>query len=861
MPVLSTPPAPSASAGGPGPQGPAGLNAFTYTTADTPGWNGVANLTLPLQNTTWLAIGEPVFINNLGTFSVLSTTASQAVLVPLKIIAAGSPPFDVPNATLVTAGGFPGTNGNPGSTGQQGPPGPTGPQGPQGLQGQAGQTGATGVTGPQGPIGVQGATGPQGPTGATGPQGQQGPVGVTGNQGVAGQQGVPGPSGPQGPVGGTGPAGPQGVQGPPGPAVSAQGNWNPSTVYAQGDLVTYNNLIYIGLAANQNAQPDIHPTLWAVYSSVGIQGPQGPPGAVGPQGVPGIAGPTGPQGPEGADGATGPAGAAGPQGAQGNPGATGPQGAPGSTGPAGAQGPQGVPGPAGQAVNWRGAWSSASTYNPYDGVSYNGSSYVAIASSTNIPPPDVSHWELIAQAGATGPTGATGPAGPTGPTGAASTVPGPQGPQGATGPAGPTRVSGDAGNVAMLGSDSLLYVPPDQLATTTKIGALNKLSGNTTDFLDGTNNFQQLANAVQPTIWYARLRSLNVIGNPTFEMTQKRCGAVTGNTPTNGVYLEDRWWIQNSTAYNGFNLQAVTPVAGPINLPGTNFGISNGFCRFTVVTPKATLVAGDCMTFYQYVEGCQMRELINDVHSISILVRSNQVSPVHFSVVLKGGSTTYCLPKLCTYNAPVGTWQLIQLPNLPLWPSAASFSLNPGVLGYTIVISLAAGSNFIPPSNDSWIAGNFNGVLGQDNFMANPANTSIDFAFVQHEPGSLCTTLIDKPFTQNLDECLRYFQKTYMYGIAPGTVSAAGLQAFFTQGVAAAYGSAKFVKVMAKLPTVTPYNHSTGVVNSIQDGGGVNHTGASITGIGDSGFSSLGFTTAASGPMPAYFQYTADTNW
>jgi len=125
-----------------------------------------------------------------------------------------------------------------------------------------------------------------------------------------------------------------------------------------------------------------------------------------------------------------------------------------------------------------------------------------------------------------GPTGATGPQGPTGP---ASTVPGPQGPAGPTGPPGPTAVSGDAGNTAMLGSDNLLLVPPLALATTTKIGALQKLSGSatdvlngtnafgpvplsttsnqggilalsnkTTDFLDGTNHFQDLATAIRP---------------------------------------------------------------------------------------------------------------------------------------------------------------------------------------------------------------------------------------------------------------------------------------------------------------------------------------------------------------------------
>jgi hypothetical protein len=56
-----------------------------------------------------------------------------------------------------------------------------------------------------------------------------------------------------------------------------------------------------------------------------------------------------------------------------------------------------------------------------------------------------------------GPQGPPGPVGPAGPQGQQG-IAGPPGPQGARGPQGPTAVSKDAGNVAVLGSDSLLYV-------------------------------------------------------------------------------------------------------------------------------------------------------------------------------------------------------------------------------------------------------------------------------------------------------------------------------------------------------------------------------------------------------------------
>lgn len=101
-------------------------------------------------------------------------------------------------------------------------------------------------------------------------------------------------------------------------------------------------------------------------------------------------------------------GPTGPQGPQGPTGATGATGPAGPTGPQGEQGETGPQGPAGD----------------------------------------------TGPQGEQGPQGEIGPAGPTGPTGetGATGAPGPQG------PAGPTAVSSDAGNVATLGTDSLLLV-------------------------------------------------------------------------------------------------------------------------------------------------------------------------------------------------------------------------------------------------------------------------------------------------------------------------------------------------------------------------------------------------------------------
>ena len=85
----------------------------------------------------------------------------------------------------------------------------------------------------------------------------------------------------------------------------------------------------------------------------------------------------------------------------------------------------------------RGTWSAGTSYRRGDVVTHNSGSgsqsYIALRPNNGFTPPNATYWQLIAQAGATGPAGADGSDGATGPQG-------PQGATGATGPAGPGLV-------------------------------------------------------------------------------------------------------------------------------------------------------------------------------------------------------------------------------------------------------------------------------------------------------------------------------------------------------------------------------------------------------------------------------------
>jgi hypothetical protein len=405
--------------------------------------------------------------------------------------------------------------------------------------------------------------------------------------------------------------------------------------------------------------------------------------------------------------------------------------------------------------------------------------------------------------------------------------------------------------------------PAIPLASATQQGLMALISGLSSDYIGGDNASHNLASAIQPVIWSVRLRSFNAVGNPNFEVDQRNVGMAVSN-PVAGTFVVDRWFKGGSGTY-GVTCQSTAQAIGgsnPILVPGTSFRPSSHTLQYTLTTAQTTLAAGDFLCIRQLVEGSVMRELINDVHSISLLVQST-VAPLTFSVALRDGppiTTSIVYP--CTINT-ANVWQLITLPNIPLWASGGNWTMIPGVQGYDLIITLACGSTYIAPATGTWQNGSFLGASGMSNWCNNPINTtSFYLAFVQHEPGALCTTLIDKPFSQSLDECLRYFVASYDYGTKPGTASNSnGAPQMWTPANLHPYTPITFPHKLAKFPTtIIGYSPSTGASGNIRDwSSGIDRAISSTASAGMSGFNGFTLTTPNAAVANQAFHYTADT--
>ena len=367
--------------------------------------------------------------------------------------------------------------------------------------------------------------------------------------------------------------------------------------------------------------------------------------------------------------------------------------------------------------------------------------------------------------------------------------------------------------------------------------------------------------ATQAQIWSTRLRSFNAIGNPNFEVDQRTAGA--GSTAGAGLFAIDRWFFNRAAGTTiGASGAQFAPSSPDIALPGTNFRISRCCFRVTLTTQQVSLAASDFLQLNQAIEGPNWRELSTDVHSVSLLARSS-VANLSFGLTLADPPTpTKSLTKLCALGA-ANTWTLIQLPNLPVWPSG-NFLATPSSPGYQIRIVLASGSSVTAPANDTWQTGNFWGAVGQSNFAASPVNSTFDIAFVQHEPGPVCSTFIDKPFSQSLDECLRYYCKSYDYATRPGTATSNGRMPFIVPSIAGlniAAGANSFPKPMARVPSVINTWAIDGTANSCTDNTNGGNKTTTVTIFSERSFTQFTLGTASTSGALITCQYIADTGW
>jgi hypothetical protein len=398
--------------------------------------------------------------------------------------------------------------------------------------------------------------------------------------------------------------------------------------------------------------------------------------------------------------------------------------------------------------------------------------------------------------------------------------------------------------------------PTDQILELKGAGSYATITGQ--QLIDSVS--ASVTQNITPTIWSVRLRSLNTLGNSTMECDQRNAGTTLVN-PASG-FIIDRWGYAGAGSFTA-NFGQQNANLPDLCVPGTSYRITRAFFRVTLTGQMATPAAGSYLQLNQAIEGSNWRELSNDVHSLQVLVRSS-VSGLKFGIALNDPTpVTKSLTKLATIPS-ANTWTLLPFNNLPVWPSG-NFSPMPGNVGYYLTITLMSGGTYIAPANDTWQTGNFFGATGQDNFCANPLNSTFDIGFIQHEPGSQCSTPMDLDFNTNLSQCQRYYTKSYDHGVKPGAVNSDGIILFINPTSSTQiWHSMIFKRTMAKVPLIMRfYSSATGAANAIRNISLATDISAGAGGIylGDASCGGLNVTAAPAAGSALGWHYVADTGW
>ena len=184
----------------------------------------------------------------------------------------------------------------------------------------------------------------------------------------------------------------------------------------------------------------------------------------------------------------------------------------------------------------------------------------------------------------------------------------------------------------------------------------------------------------------------------------------------------------------------------------------------------------------------------------------------------------------------------------------------------------SAGKAASPATAGSWGSTNTTATTGS---TQNNLSSTNDAALVTglivlpgiELPSSSRAPLITRPFDEELWACKRYWEKSYDYGTAPGTVTLNGAVAFVARAASSSATAGmgvgfRFQRQKRAAPTVVFYNCLDGASGQISYAtGSHNAVAASSVGIGEHGVQGV-YITAASGfsvgqAVEQIFQYTA----
>lgn len=293
-------------------------------------------------------------------------------------------------------------------------------------------------------------------------------------------------------------------------------------------------------------------------------------------------------------------------------------------------------------------------------------------------------------------------------------------------------------------------------------------------------------------------RRKNAITNGGMDIWQRGTSfAAGGNVPDQ---LADTWFTNTFSFLGLIEFTATRSTDVPTFLEsGIVFNYS---LKLDCITAETPITSGAHAILMTNVEGSNWRFLHQRPTVFSFWIKATKIGI--YSVSLNNSGTDRgCIKEfeILTSN----TWQRVVVA-FPASPSDGTWNLTTGI-GITVAIVLAANTG-AGSARDVWV--NTSGYGSSTNQVngADSTNNNFWITGVQLEPGEIVTEFEQVTFQDELARCMRYYEKTFDYAIAPA--SSVGSQ---TGGIITAIASGTgivttwhFHVPKRTAPTITTYN-------------------------------------------------------
>ena len=296
----------------------------------------------------------------------------------------------------------------------------------------------------------------------------------------------------------------------------------------------------------------------------------------------------------------------------------------------------------------------------------------------------------------------------------------------------------------------------------------------------------------------------NLIINGDMKIAQRKGTAVT-QAPHNGYAGPDRW----KTFASGGGAYTITQDSGHQADTGHDKAL-----KLAVTTADTSVASSDVYSFLTRIESNSLQHLQYGTSSaksitFSFWVRATKTGTQAIFFSKQGTGTDYNHIKEFTINAS-NTWEhkTITIPGL-----TASTMANDASTYIQVGWILVYGSDY-HGTKDSWRTDSDFTTSAAVNNMDSTSNTFY-VTGVQLEVGDSASDFEHRSFAEELRLCMRYYEKSYNYGVVPGS---AGTSAdvnyqgaiFFTTAHNNHYEQIQYKERKRTAPTLTLYNTHTG---------------------------------------------------